>query len=107
MRPPRPPRRRRSQEGAGTALVIGFLVSIPLGLYKGWVIHLLWRWFVVPLGVDPIGVAHAWGLSLLVGLMTVQRDSERAETPLEGLFQVVFLSLMLSTLALAFGAVLS
>lgn len=32
----------------------------------GLAISLLWQWFLVPLGVIPIGIAHAFGLSLIV-----------------------------------------
>ncbi|MFI5296680.1 MAG: hypothetical protein ACHREM_01165 [Polyangiales bacterium] len=31
----------------------------------GFVIMMLWSWFVVPLGARPIGIAHAVGLDLL------------------------------------------
>ena len=38
----------------------------PLLAIGGLAIHLLWSWFVVPLGVPAISVAHAAGLSLLM-----------------------------------------
>lgn len=30
----------------------------------------LWQWFIVPFGMKPISIAHAWGVSLLVRLWT-------------------------------------
>lgn len=30
----------------------------------------LWRWFVAPLGLPSIGMAQAYGLSLLIGWLT-------------------------------------
>jgi hypothetical protein len=32
----------------------------------------LWGWFVVPLGVSPIGYAHAFGLNILVTYFQVR-----------------------------------
>lgn len=40
--------------------------SIILGAY---VLKTLWWWFVVPLGVPAVGMAHAYGLSTIVALM--------------------------------------
>jgi len=41
-----------------TSLVIGWVVG-------GWVLSLLWLWFVSPFNVAPIGIFHATGLSML------------------------------------------
>lgn len=35
-------------------------------------LSLLWGWFIVPLGVVPIGYAHAFGLSLIVTFFQVR-----------------------------------
>lgn len=43
-------------------LVIAVIISV---IVDGFVIRCLWKWFVVPLGVHPIGVAHAIGLDAL------------------------------------------
>lgn len=31
---------------------------------KGWVLSAVWQWFVVPIGLPVIGIAHAIGISL-------------------------------------------
>lgn len=41
-------------------------------LLEGVVLSTMWGWFVVPLGVASIGVAHAIGLSLTVSFVTSQ-----------------------------------
>jgi len=46
------------------------------GLLNGWVIALCWQWFVVPLGVAPIGVFQAVGLDLTVTYVTSQYREE-------------------------------
>ena len=37
-------------------------------------ITVLWFWFVVPLGVDPIGAAHAIGISMFLRFLTQRTD---------------------------------
>lgn len=49
------------------------MVFFALVLLRGWVIWSLWGWFVVPLGVREIGMAHAIGISLTVGTLAHQR----------------------------------
>lgn len=44
----------------GAALFIGLM-----GVYHAFVLSTLWAWFVVPLGVAKIGMAHAYGLALI------------------------------------------
>ena len=42
-----------------------FTVVIVLTMATGFVLKYFWLWFVVPLGVMPIGFAHAIGVSIL------------------------------------------
>lgn len=44
-------------------------LGIPLVLWNAFVLSALWGWFVVPLGVPGINMAHAMGLSLIVGAL--------------------------------------
>lgn len=48
---------------------LGGLVVL-LAVYNGIILHMLWGWFLVPLGVPQIGVAWAIGISALAGLLT-------------------------------------
>lgn len=45
----------------------------------GWVLSWFWWWFVVPLGAQPLGAAHAAGLSLLATLATRRFQSDPKE----------------------------
>ena len=51
---------------------VGLMALIPLSImFNAFVLHKMWAWFVVPLGVAPIGLAHAWGLAILIGMFTI------------------------------------
>lgn len=51
--------------------ILAILVS-PLGyILNGWVLSLLWEWFVVSVfGVPALGIAQAIGLSIIIGFLT-------------------------------------
>jgi hypothetical protein len=55
------------------AKVYVFLLSafVPSSILRGYVLATMWRWFVVPLGMSPLGWAHAYGLAALAQLATV------------------------------------
>lgn len=84
--------------------VLGFLVlDIPAMILRGYVLSVLWRWFVVPLGVPEIGIAQAIGISIIVGLVmlgvatksdTSEADAEWWEAGIKALFRSVAGSLM-------------
>jgi len=42
--------------------------AILVGLLRAYALYQLWSWFVVPLGAPKIGMAHAYGLSLVGAL---------------------------------------
>lgn len=57
----------------GVMGVLGIVALVaPMALLNGWAIATLWGWFVVPLGVKVISFAHAFGLSLIVSVMTTR-----------------------------------
>ena len=63
---------------ATTALIKAglWLLMIPAGLcFKAVVASDLWGWFVVPLGVPAIGMAHALGLCLVGWLFSCGMDN--------------------------------
>src|SRR3989344_254836 len=59
-------------------LVVGMLVLIGgimvvATLLRGYVLSVLWRWFMVPtLGLPALSVAQAIGIALVVGMLTHQ-----------------------------------
>jgi len=49
-------------------LFISFGCSVLLAMLCGVVVSDMWTWFVVPLGVMPIGIAHAMGIMAILGI---------------------------------------
>ncbi len=65
-----------------TDILIAVLLLVPATILYGLVLRDLWRWFVVPLGLMPINLGEALGLSLtgstavLPVALTVTRTQE-------------------------------
>jgi len=78
------------------------IILIPIAIIRGYVLSILWGWFLVPLGVVEISVPHAIGFLLLIGLVTPNPNEKKEGKPLEK-----FLSTILSPLiAWLFGAII-
>jgi hypothetical protein len=56
-----------------------FVLELALLIWRGFVIKMLWGWFLVPLGVPAISIALACGLLILLGIST-QKISDNVET---------------------------
>jgi hypothetical protein len=54
------------------SLLFLFLLSIPATILQGYVVSQLWLWFIVPLGVVNISVAHGIGIALIVSYLTAR-----------------------------------
>lgn len=53
------------------------MLLLPVAIaVRGWSIMLLWAWFIVPLGVVPVGWAHALGLSVFAALFVRSKPSK-------------------------------
>lgn len=67
-----------SREATIVYAILTIVALIPGVIYLGFVFSYLWLWFIVPLGVPAISVAHAVGLGLLKGFMfyRMQRKEE-------------------------------
>ncbi len=61
----------------GTVAVL--VTTVLLTLLRAWVLVDLWHWFVEPLGVRGIGLAHAVGISLIVAYLTHQPHLDEDE----------------------------
>lgn len=49
----------------GTLVIFGIVVLTVLScLLSGWVLTILWGWFLVPFGLAQIGIAHGIGICL-------------------------------------------
>lgn len=80
------------------------LVAIPLGVWRGFVVMLLWRWFVEPLGVPGLNLWAAAGMSWVVAYLTAIRISEDDEQP--SVSYVVSFSIVWGAVAVGTGAAL-
>lgn len=62
--------------GYAIGIIVGVafaaLVIAASSLIEGYCLHVLWGWFIVPMGAKPIGIAMAIGISLVVGMLTHQ-----------------------------------
>lgn len=54
-------------------IIVVLIAGVPLViLLHASVLSALWGWFIVPLGVAPIGIAHAFGLAVLAKYLRSQ-----------------------------------
>lgn len=86
-------------------LILGAVVGLALlGIWWGYAIHVLWAWFVIPLGVSPISIAQAYGLSVLFGLFMNTRglDVGKEKTGDEWAVSVT-IGVLMPAIALLFG----
>lgn len=65
-------------------LLVLLIVTPLMAILQGWVLTVLWSWFVVPtFGLPELSIAVAIGLSLIVGMFkgySTTRKSEDLET---------------------------
>jgi hypothetical protein len=87
------------------ALILVPLVVAAAAMLDGFVIHLMWSWYMVPLGVPAIGIAHAIGIDLLVSLTAHQTipvkdgDKEFAQKQLIRMFTRPVIILLVAWIA--------
>lgn len=84
----------------GVALIIGavfaaFIITALL-LWRGFVLSVMWSWFLVPLGLPTIQVPHAIGIAAIVGMMTSRGSSSK-----KGFVEILFTPFI--TTAVIFG----
>lgn len=70
----------------GAAVILLAVLGVPALLWRGYVLTILWGWFIVPLfGVPALSIPLAIGLSLTVAFLTSQRTgNETTEKKSEG-----------------------
>lgn len=86
-------------------LILGAVVGLALlGIWWGYAIHVLWAWFVIPLGVGPISIAQAYGLSVLFGLFMNTRGLDIGKEKSNDEWAVsVTIGVLMPAIALLFG----
>ena len=88
----------------GVAMIAGLgivAVMIVLALFGAFTIATLWGWFITPFGVQSIGMAHAYGLSIFATLLQGTRGLNSGTDSGTLLVQ----GLVLNILSLAFGGI--
>lgn len=81
------------------------ILSVPLLLLRAWAIMLLWRWFIAPLGVDALSLAHAVGLSAFGSLFMYVPKPPKDEDELERLIFNICVGVIVPLIAVAVGVV--
>jgi hypothetical protein len=84
---------------ASAVILIGALVG-------GFVVSTLWAWFVVPtFGIQPISIAQAIGLALVISAFkeTKQDDADKYKTFFEKVAYIAIASIMSAVILLAMG----
>ena len=81
------------------ATILLVLLGVPLSiLLRAWAFVTLWAWFVCPLGIIEIGMAHGVGLSAMLSMIAYRDNPKEEEGHLltqftTGLTQGVFVPL--------------
>lgn len=97
------------EEADNVVTGIGCLFSLavlPIAIvYTGFALSYLWLWFFVPLGIMPIGMCHALGISTLISLYAPQNYNKKSDEQNTGiaLVKTIFLRTIHSTFALVLG----
>lgn len=87
----------------GLAIVGGVslvAVMVVLALFGAFTISTLWGWFIVPLGVKSIGLAHAYGIGVLVTIFQGARGLSNTNTT-----NTLVTGIILNIIALLFGGI--
>jgi len=91
----------RSDETEGVFALLTLLLLPVSIIIHGILLKIMWGWFMVPLGLQPIGAAHALGVGVLIGMFTARTHSNKNESAVSA-----FLSMLLRPLFyLIFGAI--
>lgn len=82
------------------------IIAIANSFFGAFVLTRLWAWFVVPLGVPAIGMAHAMGLVLMLALMMMHLKVHEDTDHETGLYRTIARSLAIA-LAWGLGAIIA
>ena len=89
---------------AGLLLIIG---AATYGIVStGVVVCYLWKWFMVPLGLVEIGFAHAAGISLFVGLISMGTAANHIKAEYKETSSIIIGGVSAPWFALLFGYII-
>ena len=92
-------------------LLVGILALPITSLWYGYVLSILWAWFVVPaFHVAPLSILLAIGVSIVVRMFTSSytesNDKKDEDKAGQRMFGSIFYALLYPLFALAFGAII-
>ncbi|MNK14372.1 hypothetical protein D3C87_324890 [compost metagenome] len=64
--------------GIGALLGLPALIAV-MAIYRGYILSILWGWFLVPLGMPIITIPLAIGFTLIVGYFTTNKKPKSEE----------------------------
>jgi hypothetical protein len=81
------------------------LLWLPVGaVIYAWTLSVLWRWFLLPLGLPDLTLPHLFGVALVVSYMTVSTPARKKDQdPAETVTYAIAMSLTRAGVALAAG----
>lgn len=63
------------------SIAVLLIMAVPLSILRGWVLTILWGWFVMPtFPVEPLGIAQAIGLSIFVTVLAGTHKKQDKQT---------------------------
>lgn len=98
------------------ALIIGAIILIPvmvvmivpMALWRGYVLSILWGWFIVPtFGAPALSLVAAIGLSLVVGMFTAHLSSKKKDEDDNALTNYLVNGFVWPGIALLFGYIVT
>ena len=84
--------------------LLTLVVAVPLAAWAGFVLSVVWAWFIVPLGVPAVGMWHAAGIKLTVGWLTQTISPDDRRSSGEKFTSVLVLGTLLPPIVLGLGA---
>lgn len=74
-------RRRTSSGGAGWMVAIFLLAAVPMTLFNGWMLSIMWNWFIPHIfsSMPTLSIGAAIGLSLVISAFVYIPAKEAAE----------------------------
>lgn len=61
-------------------VILSLVALVGLSILRGFVLSILWGWFLVPLGIPDIGVAWAIGIAATLGMLVAGPSAGSKDT---------------------------
>jgi len=82
------------------------VLFVPAIIWGAWVWTVLWKWFIVPLGVVPVGIAHMVALKMMYALLTVDTSENKNKYSNKKMKETIFMWFVKPLFMLSIGWVL-